>query len=351
DPLPRAVENVDQGVVGFEFDQPDARAERGEFAGGAHGDLDVVDAVEDEAGAFDLGVGGMAEAVAVEGEGDRLLLLPGVMVHLELPFATPAGDHLVAEDVLPARREVEGGGHHHHRLDLGVSGGGQRAEVAAERGSEHDGASLAGPRLGEDLLDLAQRATHGQAEKASLALVEVGDGQIDAPLGEAGGKEASLLRSRAGGETVQIEEEGAGHRVATPAWWGPSTMPGKATMSRKRRQGKKESSARELDRIYEGIDILDALLVEAGAEVDGKGAIARLAAAIAERRPASEVIPSLFPTEPRFASSEYARRLYGNLFGVWDLLLAGRSPEDLARARTPAPAPAREEFAFDQEGP
>ncbi|MFO7156438.1 MAG: hypothetical protein DIU72_007490 [Pseudomonadota bacterium] len=122
-------------------------------------------------------------------------------------------------------------------------------------------------------------------------------------------------------------------------------------MSRKRRQGKKESSARELDRIYEGIDILDALLVEAGAEVDGKGAIARLAAAIAERRPASEVIPSLFPTEPRFASSEYARRLYGNLFGVWDLLLAGRSPEDLARARTPAPAPAREEFAFDQEGP
>jgi len=122
-------------------------------------------------------------------------------------------------------------------------------------------------------------------------------------------------------------------------------------MSRNRRQGKKERSPRELDRIYEGIDILDALLVETGAEVDGKGAIARLAAAVAERRPASEVIPTLFPQEPRFAKSEYALRLYGNLFGVWDLLLAGRSPEELARARTPTPAPAPEELALDEEGP
>lgn len=109
--------------------------------------------------------------------------------------------------------------------------------------------------------------------------------------------------------------------------------------------------APRLDRIYEGIDILDALLVEAGAEVDGRQAIARLATAVAERRPAAEVIPALFPSEPRFADRDMAMRLYGNLFGVWDLLLAGRSPEDLAAARAPAPPPVGEELGPEEGGP
>lgn len=123
-------------------------------------------------------------------------------------------------------------------------------------------------------------------------------------------------------------------------------------MGRERTKGKKGAKKPpELARIYEGIDILDALLFEAGAEVDGQGAIARLAAAVAERRPAAEVIPTLFPQEPRFSGSEYALRLYGNLFGVWDLLLAGRSPEDLSRARAPTSAPVAEELAPEGGGP
>lgn len=109
--------------------------------------------------------------------------------------------------------------------------------------------------------------------------------------------------------------------------------------------------APELARVYEGIEILDALLHEAGAEVDGEQAIARLAAAIAERRPAAEVIPSLFPEEPHFAGSEYAMRLYGNLFGVWDLLLAGRSPEALGAARAPTPPPPEEALGPEEGGP
>src|SRR5690606_13374824 len=65
----------------------------------------------------------------------------------------------------------------------------------------------------------------------------------------------------------------------------------------------------------------------------------------------AEVIPTLFPREPKFAGSEYALRLYGNLFGVWDLLLAGRSPEELSRARAPTAAPAEEGLAPEGGGP
>ncbi len=123
--------------------------------------------------------------------------------------------------------------------------------------------------------------------------------------------------------------------------------------SKKDRKKRKTRPKRapELARVYEGIEILDALLHEAGAEVDGKQAIARLATAIAERRPAAEVIPTLFSEEPHFAGSEYAMRLYGNLFGVWDLLLAGRSPEELGAARAPTPPPPEEDFGPEEGGP
>lgn len=114
---------------------------------------------------------------------------------------------------------------------------------------------------------------------------------------------------------------------------------------------KKGRKAPGLERIYEGIEILDALLVEAGAEVDGPRAIARMAAAVAERRPAAEVLPTFFPDEPHFAKSEYAMRLYGNLFGVWDLLLAGRSPDELAAAQAPAPPPEEGERGPEEGGP
>lgn len=119
---------------------------------------------------------------------------------------------------------------------------------------------------------------------------------------------------------------------------------------RKRKKARPQR-APELARVFEGIDILDALLLEAGAEVDGPQAIARLAAAIAERRPAAEIIPTFFPEEPEFAGSEYAMRLYGNLFGVWDLLLAGRSPEELVASRAPTLPLPEEERGPEEGGP
>lgn len=105
-----------------------------------------------------------------------------------------------------------------------------------------------------------------------------------------------------------------------------------------------------LPRIYEGVDTLDRLLERAGAEVDGSGAISRFAAALAEQKVASEVIPKLFPAEPRFGGPEAAMRLYGNLLGVWDLLAMGRDPKELAALRTPPPPPPEEE-AGEEEAP
>ncbi len=86
-----------------------------------------------------------------------------------------------------------------------------------------------------------------------------------------------------------------------------------------------------LSRIFEGLDVVDRLLIQADAEVDGRGAASRFAAAIAEGKVPSDVIPSLFPKEPRFRGPEDAMRLYGNLFGLWDRLAAGADPEGLER--------------------
>lgn len=86
--------------------------------------------------------------------------------------------------------------------------------------------------------------------------------------------------------------------------------------------------------------MLDRLLAKAGAEVDGRGAASRFAAAIAEGKLPPQVIPGLFPKEPRFGGPEEAMRLYGNLFGVWDRLASGEDPAALDRV---APAPEEEE--------
>ncbi|HEY0839300.1 MAG TPA: hypothetical protein VGD74_03870, partial [Vulgatibacter sp.] len=99
-----------------------------------------------------------------------------------------------------------------------------------------------------------------------------------------------------------------------------------------------------LARVFEGMEVLDRLLARSGAEVDGRGATSRFAAAIAEGKTAPQVIPGLFPKEPRFGGPEEAMRLYGNLFGVWDRLASGMDPESIARP-VERPAAAGEEEA------
>jgi hypothetical protein len=89
--------------------------------------------------------------------------------------------------------------------------------------------------------------------------------------------------------------------------------------------------------IYEGPEVLGALLERAGSRVSAEEAIERLRAAVAAKDPRSAVLPTLFDEEPRFASPEEARRLYGNLFGLWARLEAGLGAHDDAPDVVPEP--------------
>jgi hypothetical protein len=114
-------------------------------------------------------------------------------------------------------------------------------------------------------------------------------------------------------------------------------------VSRRPRRGSGDErgagAAAGLPPIYEGPEALSALLVRAGAEVRAEEVIERFTRAVALREPRSAVIPTLFTAEPRFASPEEARRLYGNLFGLWARLEAGLGAHDDAPDVLPAPPP------------
>jgi hypothetical protein len=95
--------------------------------------------------------------------------------------------------------------------------------------------------------------------------------------------------------------------------------------------------------IYEGPEALSALLARAGSPFNAEEVSGRFSAALAAGESRADVIPSLFEEEPRFASPADARRLYGNLFGLWARLASGLSAEDDAPAPVPAAdAPAEE---------
>lgn len=112
-------------------------------------------------------------------------------------------------------------------------------------------------------------------------------------------------------------------------------------MSRRPRRGEGggTGAAAGLPPIYEGPEVLEALLRRAGASLGGEDVIARFTQAVAQREPRNAVIPALFAEEPRFASPEEARRLYGNLFGLWARLEAGLGAHDDAPDVVPEPPP------------
>ena len=103
-----------------------------------------------------------------------------------------------------------------------------------------------------------------------------------------------------------------------------------------------------LTSIYEGPEALTALLARAGSALTAEEVASRFAAAQAAGEPRAGVIPALFEAEPHFDTPDEARRLYGNLFGLWERLLAGRGPHDdapevVAEPPPPPPLPARGE--------
>jgi hypothetical protein len=74
---------------------------------------------------------------------------------------------------------------------------------------------------------------------------------------------------------------------------------------------------------YEGPEALSALLARAGSPHSAEEVADRFALAQAAGQERAGAIPTLFPAEPRFGSPDEARRLYQNLFGLWDRVAAG----------------------------
>jgi hypothetical protein len=73
------------------------------------------------------------------------------------------------------------------------------------------------------------------------------------------------------------------------------------------------------DRRFEGAQLLAELLELAGCPYGPEEVLVHFREAQAAGLAAGDVIPTLFPEEPRFADPGLARRLFQNLLGLWDL--------------------------------
>ena len=113
----------------------------------------------------------------------------------------------------------------------------------------------------------------------------------------------------------------------------------------KRSDRTKKDSEGPLGRVYEGAVVLQKLLGASGASVKVPEVIEVFKSAQAGHVEPDEAFPDLFDDEPRFTSAADARRLYANLFGLWDRVAAGGAieptgrPESKHREAAPAPEP------------
>ena len=107
----------------------------------------------------------------------------------------------------------------------------------------------------------------------------------------------------------------------------------------------------DIERTFEGQEVLQKLLTESGAVVDVEDVASAFAKASAQGVPAPVVIQALWDDEPRFESPDAAARLFGNLLGLYELI-AGGAKIDLTVA---GPRVKREKATrpdpFGSEGP
>jgi hypothetical protein len=107
---------------------------------------------------------------------------------------------------------------------------------------------------------------------------------------------------------------------------------------RDRNEGASRSGA-GLDAVYEGPEVLTALLARAGSPYAAAEVADRFREAIEAGLGRDVAVPALFEGEPRFASPDDARRLFANLFGLWARVRGGRGAEDDAPAASLPPVP------------
>lgn len=107
----------------------------------------------------------------------------------------------------------------------------------------------------------------------------------------------------------------------------------------------------DIERTFEGQEVLQKLLTQSGSVVDVEDVASAFARASAEGVPAPVVIQALWDDEPRFESPDEAARLFGNLLGLFELIASGTKVDLTVKAarvkREKAPRPER----FGAEGP
>jgi hypothetical protein len=101
----------------------------------------------------------------------------------------------------------------------------------------------------------------------------------------------------------------------------------------------RNASPSELPRHYEGQAVLAELMAGVGSVLSPEDVKSLFSQAQQVGELPAQIFPELFDGEPRFASPEQAARLYGNLFGLWDRLAAGKPPEPRGLDDRPAPPP------------
>jgi hypothetical protein len=99
----------------------------------------------------------------------------------------------------------------------------------------------------------------------------------------------------------------------------------------------------DIDRSFEGQEVLQKLLTESGSIVDVEDVAGAFKKAVKDGVPAPVVIQALWDDEPRFNSPDDAARLFGNLLGLYELIASGDSVDLKARGvkvkREKAPRP------------
>ena len=81
--------------------------------------------------------------------------------------------------------------------------------------------------------------------------------------------------------------------------------------------------ARDFRPHFDGTQMLDELLSLAGSPFDSAAVMEQMRQALRRGEEAKDVIPTLFAEEPRFPDPSYARRLFENLFGLWEIAREG----------------------------
>lgn len=101
------------------------------------------------------------------------------------------------------------------------------------------------------------------------------------------------------------------------------------------KRSKGRDARADLDRVFEGPDVLEELLELAGSKLDSGQVAARIQEAVDEGKAPAEVFPTFFEGPPRFPDASSARQLYGNLFGLWDAIASGELLEGAPQTERP----------------